>query len=184
MLYFGFCPLLRSRSVATTFSFYSFYISPILSTNNFLKNQYNFVLCVFYSIPTIPLSKYLSSYSFMFWGFLKFLSMYLMATFLQYFPHLPLTFGGRGSGGVRGSSSSSAAKNHPMRVMLTRCRHIPHIAFTACWALVLSLSFLFPNGILSNIKKRFEFFLFQPLSKTSEIIYFANAFLVFLFSFS
>ena len=97
MLYFGFCPLLRSRSVTTTFSFYSFYsfyISPILSTNNFLKNQYNFVLCVFYSIPTIPLSKYLSSYSFMFWGFLKFLSMYLMATFLQYFPHLPLTVGG------------------------------------------------------------------------------------------
>ncbi|MDY0201984.1 MAG: hypothetical protein RBR40_13460, partial [Tenuifilaceae bacterium] len=43
-----------------------------------------------------------------------------------------LTFGGRSSGGVRGSSSSSAAKNHPMRVMLTRSRHIPHIAFTAC----------------------------------------------------
>ena len=106
MLYFGFCPLLRSRSVTTTFSFYSFYsfyISPILSTNNFLKNQYNFVLCVFYSIPTIPLSKYLSSYSFMFWGFLKFLSMYLMATFLQYFPHLPLTAAGMKCSGVRSS---------------------------------------------------------------------------------
>ena len=103
MLYFGFCPLLRSRSVTTTFSFYSFYsfyISPILNTKNFLKNQYNFVLCVFYSIPTIPLSKYLSSYSFMFWGFLKFLSMYLMATFLQYFPHLPLTFGCMRSAGA------------------------------------------------------------------------------------
>lgn len=114
MLYFGFCPLLRSRSVATTFSFYSFYsfyISPILNTNNFLKNQYNFVLCVFYSIPTIPLSKYLSSYSFMFWGFLKFLSMYLMATFLQYFPHLPLTVNYKLCGGLRAESLSEYRQN-------------------------------------------------------------------------
>ena len=120
MLYFGFCPLLRSRSVATTFSFYSFYsfyISPILSTNNFLKNQYNFVLCVFYSIPTIPLSKYLSSYSFMFWGFLKFLSMYLMATFLQYFPHLPLT-----DGGMFYAPSSVAGICPPLRTLIeTKC---------------------------------------------------------------
>ena len=35
----------------------------------------------------------------MFWGFLKFLSMYLMATFLQYFPHLPLTAEGVESAG-------------------------------------------------------------------------------------
>jgi len=48
---------------------------------------------------------------------------------------------------------------------------------------VLNILILFPSGKLSNIKKRFEFFLFQPLSKTSEIIYFANAFLVFFILF-
>jgi len=68
------------------------------------------------------------------WGkvFLKFFLVYWCYRGLCDFLQLHLTDGGRSSGGVRGSSSSSAAKNHPMRVMLTRCRHIPHIAFTAC----------------------------------------------------
>jgi len=37
------------------------------------------------------------------------------------------------SGGVRGAASSSAVSAAPVRVLLTRSHHIPHIAYTPCW---------------------------------------------------